>query len=154
MDEYEKVLGGLKKLGVNRIINVSFGADITTWGYLNYIQKHNFQGGISQPCPAVVGYIERYAPELLPKLFPVQSPMMCAAIYARKEMGIQDKLAFISPCIAKKAEIEDSNNHGYVHYNVTFEHLMAYVRNIISAGSWPAMRLNMAWVRFILCRGD
>lgn len=128
MDEYEKVLGGLKRLGVNRIINVSFGADITTWGYLNYIQKHNFQGGISQPYPAVVGYIERYAPELLPKLFPVQSPMMCAAIYARKEMGIQDKLAFISPCIAKKAEIEDSNNHGYVNYNVTFEHLMAYVR--------------------------
>ena len=74
MDEYEKVLGGLKRLGVNRIINVSFGADITTWGYLNYIQKHNFQGGISQPCPAVVGYIERYAPELLSKLFPVQSP--------------------------------------------------------------------------------
>lgn len=28
MDEYEKVLGGLKRLGVNRIINVSFGADI------------------------------------------------------------------------------------------------------------------------------
>jgi len=100
--EYEKVLGGLKGLGVNRIISVSFGADITTWGYLNYIQKHNFTGGISQPCPAVVGYIERYIPELIPKLFPVQSPMMCAAIYARKVMGITDKLAFISPCIAKQ----------------------------------------------------
>lgn len=60
---------------------------------------------ISQPCPAVVGYIERYAPELLPKLFPVQSPMMCAAIYAKKEMGVSDKLAFIRPCIAKKAEM-------------------------------------------------
>ena len=61
-NEYEKVLGGLKKLGVNRIISVSFGADITTWGYLNYIEKNNFLGGISQPFPAVVGYIERYAP--------------------------------------------------------------------------------------------
>lgn len=82
IDEYESVLGGLKKLGVNRIISVSFGADITTWGYLNYIEKYHFTGGISQPCPAVVGYIERYLPELLDKLFPVQSPMMCAAIYA------------------------------------------------------------------------
>ena len=127
-NEYEQVLGGLKKLGINRIINVSFGADITTWGYLSYIQQHSFTGGISQPCPAIVSYIERYLPELLPKLFPVQSPMMCAAIYARKEMGIQDKLAFISPCIAKKAEIEDPNTHGYVNYNVTFEHLMAYIR--------------------------
>lgn len=57
-NEYEKILGGLKKCGVNRIISVSFGADITTWGYLNYVKKHNFLGGISQPCPAVVGYIE------------------------------------------------------------------------------------------------
>ena len=52
--EYESVLGGLKKLGINRIISVSFGADITTWGYLNYIQKYGFTGGISQPCPALV----------------------------------------------------------------------------------------------------
>lgn len=127
-DEYESVLGGLKELGANHLISVSFGADITTWGYLNYVQQNNFLGGISQPCPAVVRYIEHYTPELIPKLFPVQSPMMCAAIYARKEMNITDKLAFISPCIAKKLEIEDPNNQGYISYNVTFDHLMKYVR--------------------------
>ena len=126
--EYESVLGGLKEAGVNRIISVSFGADITTWGYIKYIQQNNYLGGISQPCPAVVGYIERYIPELLPKLFPVQSPMMCGAIYAKKYMGVTDKLAFISPCIAKKMEIDDENNHGIVSYNVTFDHLMKYVR--------------------------
>lgn len=133
--DYESVLGGLKKMGANRLISVSFGADITTWAYINYIQKHNFLGGISQPCPAVVGYIERYLPELLPKLFPVQSPLMCAAIYAKKEMGITDKLAFISPCIAKKLEIDDPNNKGYVEYNVTFKHLMKYVKEHGISGS-------------------
>ncbi|MCR5097399.1 MAG: response regulator [Lachnospiraceae bacterium] len=127
-DHYDSVLGGLKALGVKRIISVSFGADICTWGYLNYIEKYNFVGGISQPCPAVVSYIERYLPDLLPMLFPVQSPLMCAAIYARKVMGITDKLAFISPCIAKKLEIDDPHNAGLVQYNVTFEHLMKYVR--------------------------
>ena len=134
-DKYESILGGLKKLGVNRIISVSFGADITTWGYINYIKKYNYLGGISQPCPAVVGYIERYLPELLPKLFPVQSPLMCAAIYARKELGIKDKLAFISPCMAKKMEISDPNNKGLVDYNVTFNHLMKYVREHNISGS-------------------
>lgn len=127
-NEYEAVLGGLKDMGVNHLISVSFGADITTWGYLNYVKKNNFLGGISQPCPAVVRYIEHYTPELIPKLFPVQSPMMCAAIYVRKQMKVTDKLAFISPCIAKKMEIEDSNNQGIVSYNVTFDHLMKYVR--------------------------
>lgn len=127
-NEYESVLGGLKKLGVNRMISVSFGADITTWGYLNYIQKYQFTGGISQPCPAVVSYIEHYIPELLPRLFPVQSPMMCAAIYVRKVMGIGDKLAFISPCIAKRTEITSKRGKGLISYNVTFDHLMRYVR--------------------------
>lgn len=126
--EYEQILGGLKKLGVNRIISVSFGADITTWAYLNYVQKNNFIGGISQPCPAVVAYIERYVPELIPKLFPVQSPMMCSAIYARKVMGVTDKLAFISPCIAKKLEMTSERGKGMIAYNVTFEHLMKYAK--------------------------
>ena len=126
--EYASVLGGLKKLGAGRIISVSFGADITTWGYIKYITEHKFYGGISQPCPAVVNYIERYVPELLPKLMPIHSPMMCAAVYAKKYMKLTDKLAFISPCIAKKKEIEDPNTHGFVSYNVTFDHLMKYVR--------------------------
>ena len=135
-NEYESILGGLKQLGVNRIISVSFGADITTWAYLNYVQKNNFVGGISQPCPAVVAYIEHYLPELLPKLFPVQSPMMCSAIYAKKVMGITDKLAFISPCIAKKLEITSPRGKDLISYNVTFDHLMKYVReNHISGPS-------------------
>ena len=52
--EYKQILGGLKKMGVNRIISVSFGADITTWGYVKYISEHHYTGGFSQPCPAVV----------------------------------------------------------------------------------------------------
>ena len=127
-DEYEKVLGGLKALGVKHIINVAFGADITTWGYIKCIQDYGFVGGISQPCPAVVTYIQKYLPELLPRLFPVQSPLMCAAIYARKKMHITDRFAFISPCIAKKLEIDDPENKDLVSYNVTFSHLMKVVK--------------------------
>ena len=41
-------------------------------------------------------------------------------------MKVTDKLAFISPCIAKKLEIDDPNNQGLVNYNVTFDHLMEY----------------------------
>lgn len=126
--EYGKYLGILKNAGVNRIISVSFGADITTWAYLNYITSHNFTGGISQPCPAVVGYIEKYMPQLLPRLMPVHSPMMCGAIYLKKYMKLTDKIAFISPCIAKKNEIDDPNCGGYISYNVTFDHLVAYIK--------------------------
>ena len=135
--EYEKYLGMLKKLGVNRFISVSFGADICTWGYIKYITENKFFGGISQPCPAVMGFIERYTPELIPKLMPVQSPMMCAAIYLNKYMHVSDKLAFISPCIAKKNEIDDPNNKGYVSYNLTFKHLVEYLKKNPVSGASP-----------------
>lgn len=123
-DCYRQILGYLKSLGANHIISISFGADITTWAYLNWITKHNLVGGISQPCPAVVDYIEHYVPELVSKLVPIHSPMMCGAIYARKYMDVADKMAFISPCIAKKSEISRPQNAEYIEYNVTFEHLV------------------------------
>lgn len=132
--QYKQVLGYLKSLGVRHIISVSFGADITTWGYLNYITEHHFQGGISQPCPAIVDYIEKYIPELVPKLVPVHSPLMCGAIYVKKYMNLTDKLAFISPCIAKKSEIERPQNKGYVSYNVTFDHLMQKLKGVNLSG--------------------
>lgn len=125
--EYKRVLGYLKSCGVNHIYSVSFGADITTWGYLKYITENNFIGGISQPCPAVVDYVEKYIPKLIPRMMPVQSPMMCMAIYIKKYLKISDELAFISPCVAKKIEITDANNKGYVSYNVTFQKLMDYL---------------------------
>lgn len=126
--EYGHILGALKKCGVKHMISVSFGADITTWAYINYITTHSFTGGISQPCPAIVNYIETYLPELIPSLIPIHSPLLCAAIYTKKYMNISDRLAFISPCIAKKHEIEDPNTNGYVSYNVTFQHLIDYIK--------------------------
>lgn len=127
--EYKKMLGYLKEKGVNHIYSVSFGADITTWGYLKYITEHQFFGGISQPCPAVVNYVEKYIPELLPKMMPIHSPMMCMAIYIKKYLKCDDELAFISPCIAKKTEITDPNCYGYVKYNVTFKKLFETIGN-------------------------
>lgn len=122
--EYKRVLGYLKQKGVKHIYSVSFGADITTWGYLKYITENQFFGGISQPCPAIVNYVEKYIPNLIPRLVPIHSPMMCMAVYAKKYLHNNDKLAFLSPCIAKKLEITDENCGGYVSYNVTFRKLM------------------------------
>lgn len=129
-DRYNQVLGYLKSKGVKHIYSASFGADITTWAYLNFIKENQFYGGISQPCPAVVNYVEHYIPELLPRMMPIQSPMMCTAIYIRKYVKDSNKLAFISPCIAKKDEITSANTDHYISYNVTFKHLMEKIKGI------------------------
>lgn len=121
--EYERLLGALKGLGVQRMYDTSFGADITTWAYLRYIEKTGKSGMISQPCPAVVTYIETHDPGLLALLIPVHSPMMCAAVYLRKYEHVREEIAFLSPCIAKKNEIDDPNTKGMLQYNVTFRKL-------------------------------
>ncbi len=123
-----RILGGLKKLGVKRMVSVGFGADITTWAYIKYITENNFIGGISQPCPAIVDYIEKYVPQLLPKLMPIHSPTLCAAVYLAKYEHCKDKLAFLSPCIAKSKEFGAPETNGYVSYNVTYDHIVKYMR--------------------------
>ena len=135
-NEYARIFGYLKSLGVKNFYPVSFGADITTWGYLNYITKNNAVGKIAQPCPSIVTYIEKHLPELLPNLIPVQSPLMSTAIYLKRYKGIQEELAFLSPCVAKKIEIESKRGLGLIRHNITFKNLMAHIKkhNVNIAG--------------------
>ena len=124
--EYKKVLGALKSKGAKRLLPVSLGADICTWGYLKMINEKGYSGRISTSCPVVVSYVEHWIPQLIPRLMPVKSPLMCAAQYFRKKLGITDKFAFIGPCIAKHEEMEKYPE--LVQYNVTFPKLIEYVK--------------------------
>jgi len=124
--DYRRLIGALKRRGLRSAYDVSFGADITTWAYLKAIGERNLESVVAQPCPAIVNYVEKYRPELIPKLAPVHSPTLCTAIYAKKYAACGDRLAFISPCIGKTDEFRDPNTKGYVSYNVTYEKLRAW----------------------------
>lgn len=129
IDNYKNLFGYLKSIGINFIYDVSFGADITVWGYLKSVKDKNLTSIIAQPCPAIVNYIEKYQPKLIDNLAPIQSPMICTAIYMKKYANITDDIAFLSPCIAKSDEIHDKNTYGNVKYNVTFKKLIEYLEN-------------------------
>ena len=127
--EYEHLFGYLHSLGVGHCYDVSFGADITTWGYLKAIRENHIDSMIAQPCPVVVQYIEKYKPELISRLAPVQSPALCTAVYMKKYAGVTGKIAFLSPCIGKTTEFSDPNTGGNVSYNVTYKRLLEYLEN-------------------------
>lgn len=124
---YKKLFGYMKSIGINFIYDVSFGADITVWAYLKAINEKNLSSIIAQPCSPIVNYIEKYNTSLIDNLAPIQSPMICTAIYMKKYKNITDNIAFISPCIGKSDEIHDKNTYGYVNYNVTFKRLLEYL---------------------------
>lgn len=128
--QYHNILGYLKDCGVSHIYNTGIGADIMVWVYMNFILDFGLEGAISQFCPVIVNYLEKFRPELLKFLVPVQSPVLCTAIYVSDYLNNTDALAYISPCIAGKYEISDVNTYGKVTYNVTFERLMRRIEAI------------------------
>lgn len=136
-DNYRKLFGYLKSAGVNVIYDVSFGADICTWGYLKGIEKFNLDSVVAQPCPAIVNYIEKYKPEIISKLAPIHSPTLCTAIYMKKYQNINDKIAFLSPCLGKVDEFKDPNTNQYVTYNITYKKVQEYIdKNKINLNSF------------------
>lgn len=117
---WRNVLDILQKHGVEKIYDVSYGADICTWGHIRYLEKNPKAKLISSPCPAIVNYIKKFCHDALKNLSPVYSPMLCLAVYLKKYLGESAKIAALSPCIAKSDEFRDT---GLIDYNVTFDRL-------------------------------
>lgn len=106
------------------VYDVSFGADICTWAHLRAIEARKVGNVITQPCAAIVKYIEIYQPKLIKNLAPIHSPISCAAVYIRKYLKKTNPIAVLSPCIAKKTEFMET---GLVDYNITFRKLKEYL---------------------------
>jgi iron only hydrogenase large subunit-like protein len=128
--QWPRILTWLRMQGLEKIYDVSLGADICTWAHIRFIQRYPGKNIITQPCPAIVNYILRHRPELAPHLSPVHSPMLCTAVYMRKYEGVNSKIAALSPCIAKSHEFEAA---GLVEYNVTLKRLHEYIEHLAPA---------------------
>ncbi len=132
--KWKGVLDWFRKQGCT-IYDVSLGADICTWAHIRTMEQGKLGNIISQPCPAVVNYIEIYQPKLLKNLSPIQSPVSCLATYVKKYLRRTNPIAVISPCIAGKSEY---NETGLIEYNVTIKKLMEYFdRNGINIPTDP-----------------
>ncbi|MBQ9895399.1 MAG: 4Fe-4S dicluster domain-containing protein [Ruminococcus sp.] len=120
--KWKGVLDWFKKQGCT-IFDVSLGADICTWAHLRTIEQGKIGNIITQPCAAIVKYIETYQPKLLQNLSPIHSPIACSATYVKKYLRRTNPIAVITPCIAKKTEFAET---GLVEYNITIKKLMEY----------------------------
>ena len=126
LPDYKRLFTYLRSVGVKKIYDVSLGADICVWAHIRHIEKTGSAQLITQPCPSIVTYCEVYRPDLLEYLSPVHSPMACIAIYMKEYEGVTDRIAALSPCIAKSDEFEAT---GLAQYNVTFPKLIEYMEN-------------------------
>ena len=105
--DYSILVGMLKKLGFDYVVEVSFGADIVAREYRKELENDNAKPCISSDCPAIVYFIEHYHPNLIPSLAKIASPMVAISRITKKKYGKDVKIVFIGPCIAKKAESDE-----------------------------------------------
>ncbi|MCP4544916.1 MAG: 4Fe-4S dicluster domain-containing protein [bacterium] len=121
--EYGCLVGMLRALGFAIVHEVGFGADLVSRSTREMLQGEPDRHYISTSCPAIVGYVERYHPKLVPFLQPVVSPMIASAKALRELHGADLKVVFIGPCIAKKGEAASVEGDGRVDEVLTFREL-------------------------------
>lgn len=134
---YLELNGWLKSIGVKACFDVSYGAELTTKSYVEYIKKNNPKLMIAQQCPVLVSFIEIYRPELIPYLAQPGSPMHHTMKWIKefKPEYADAKIAVISPCYAQRNEFDEI---GMGDFNVTIKSLEKYfAENNIDLAEFP-----------------
>jgi two-component system NtrC family sensor kinase len=122
-----RVIGMLRSAGFELVAEVAFGADLVADRYRKLLESSHGRRHIATTCPAVVGYVERYAPALVPYLAPIVSPMIAMARVLRQKYGEDLQIVFLGPCIAKRAEATAFG--GEVASVLTFPELRTLLQN-------------------------
>ena len=127
-DTYKRIFGWLKTLGVRAVFDVSFGAELTVKSYMHHIREKQPKMVISQPCPAIVTYIEVFQPELLQYLAPSDSPMLHTIKMVKQYYPeyADYRILVLSPCLAKKREFLETGTDAF---NVTYKTLLDYFKD-------------------------
>lgn len=121
--DYKRMVGALRKIGFDHVHEVGFGADLISLAYKKLVESNPTASYIASTCPAIVAYVEKYYPELIPNLAAIVSPMVAEARVVRKLYGKNIKVVFIGPCIAKKGEMEREQYRGEIDDVLTFVEL-------------------------------
>ncbi|MBE0640675.1 MAG: 4Fe-4S binding protein [Bacteroidales bacterium] len=103
----EILVGMLRRLGFDYVVEVGFGADLVARAYDQMITDGEHGPTISSDCPAIVFYVEHYYPHLVPSLAPLASPVVAMARVIRQRIGQDCATVFIGPCISKKVESDE-----------------------------------------------
>ena len=121
-----KIVAGLKALGLSKVIEVGWGADLGSIHeadeFLEQVpEKKPFLG--TSCCPSWAMFARQTQPDLSPCITDSHTPMVAAARKI-KENEPESLVVFIGPCIAKKLEALDEDVRPFVDYVITFEELM------------------------------
>lgn len=101
---YPSIVWRLKKLGFDKVTELTFGAKMINRDYHKLLKKSKGLT-ISSPCPGIVSTITNKFPKLKNKLAKIDSPVVAMSKICKKHFP-KHKTIFLSPCDFKKIEAE------------------------------------------------
>lgn len=124
-----QVRGALLRLGFADVRETSEGAALVTAEYERLLREGTMENIITTCCPSANDLIEKYYPQLVPWMAPVVSPMIAHGMLLKQEYGMDTKVVFLGPCIAKKQEAQDIRHSGYIDAVLNFNDLNAWLED-------------------------
>lgn len=119
-----QVVDALLKLGFSEVRETAEGAAFVTKEYKRILAEGEMENMITTCCPSMNDLIEKYYPSLTKYMIPVVSPMIAHGRIIKNIHGLDTKVVFLGPCIAKKEEaIGDQRVAGAIDAILTFEEL-------------------------------
>ena len=119
---HPEIIGMLKKLGFDRVTELTFGARMSNYWYVEYIKANPAQKYfIGSPCPVIISFVKAQYPALAQYLIPYSSPMVSMAKIVKKYYP-DHKIVFISPCQAKR-NLEAAKFPELINLTLTFAEL-------------------------------
>lgn len=115
---YPEIIGQLRNLGFDKVVELTFGAKLVNREYHKYLESSKGLV-ISTVCPGIVETIKTKYPEYIKNLIPVDSPMIAMAKICKKFYP-KHKIVFLSPCNFKKLEAKNSS---IVDYTIDYKQL-------------------------------
>jgi NADH-quinone oxidoreductase subunit G len=138
-----KIVAALKNIGMNKVFDTSFSADLTVIEEGNeFIERYTSGGTLplfTSCCPAWVNYVESYHPDNMKNLSTCKSPQQMFGSVCKEELAEEydiDKkdivLVSIMPCTAKKFENNreefEKDNIKEVDYVLTTQELITMIK--------------------------
>jgi len=117
--DYPEIVWQLKKLGFDKVVELTFGAKMSNIYYHKIIGDEKSKTWIASPCPTIVQLIRNKYPHLKENLLPVHSPMGSMGIICKKFYP-KHKYVFVGPCLTKKVEAKEMPE---VELAITFREL-------------------------------
>ncbi len=101
-----QILGAIRELGFDDVIEVAKGADMTTENEAKEFVHKMAQGQkfmTTSCCPSYITAVKKHMPEIQPYVSDTLTPMQYTAQIARKQYP-DAVLVFVGPCLAKRFE--------------------------------------------------